>query len=134
MPDDQEQPKGEGDAYVKTVLVVEDDEDIGLFIVQAISQETTHHALLVTDGFQALKALHDLKPDLLIIDYQLPRMDGIDLYDQVSNISGLNAIPTIMMSARLPTQEIGKRKIVGMKKPFELQDLLNKIERLLAFQ
>ncbi len=134
MPDDQEQPKGEGDAYVKTVLVVEDDEDIGLFIVQAISQETTHHALLVTDGFQALKTLHDLKPDLLIIDYQLPRMDGIDLFDRVSNISGLKAIPTIMMSARLPMQEIGKREIVGLKKPFELQDLLNKIERLLAFQ
>src|SRR5437867_971675 len=112
MPDDPQQPEGAGDIYVKTVLVVEDDEDIGLFIVQAISQETIHHALLVTDGFQALKALHDLKPDLLIIDYQLPRMNGIDLYDRVSNISGPNAIPTIMMSARLPTQEIGKREIV----------------------
>lgn len=134
MPGDQIQPEGAGDAYVKTVLVVEDDADIGSFIVQVISQETAHHALLVADGFQALKALHGLKPNLLIIDYQLPNLNGIELYDRISRIKGMEAIPTIMMSARLPTQEIMKRKIVGMKKPFELQDLLNTIEKLLALQ
>jgi DNA-binding response OmpR family regulator len=134
MPDDQIQSEGAGVAYVKTVLVVEDDADIGSFIVQVISQETTHHAFLVTDGFQALKVLHDLKPNLLIIDYQLPNLNGIELYDRISRIKGMEAIPTIMMSARLPTQEIVKRKIVGMQKPFELQDLLNTIERLLALQ
>jgi len=114
------------------ILVVEDDEDIGSFLVQAISQETTHHALLVSDGFQALKTIHELKPNLLIIDYQLPHMNGIELYDRLSAVKGLEAPPTIMMSARLPTHEIAKRKIVAMKKPFELQELLNSIEKLLA--
>ena len=39
---------------VKTVLVVEDDTGIGSFLVQAISQETPHHAMLVADGLQAI--------------------------------------------------------------------------------
>ena len=132
MPDAHQQPKGAGDTFVKTILVVEDDEDIGSFLVQAISQETTHHALLVSDGFQALKTIHELKPNLLIIDYQLPHMNGIELYDRLGAVKGLEAPPTIMMSARLPTHEIAKRKIVAMKKPFELQELLNSIEKLLA--
>lgn len=132
MPDAHQQPKGAGDTSVKTILVVEDDEDIGSFLVQAISQETTHHALLVSDGFQALKTIHELKPNLLIIDYQLPHMNGIELYDRLSTVKDLESPPAIMMSARLPTHEIAKRKIVAMKKPFELQELLNSIEKLLA--
>jgi DNA-binding response OmpR family regulator len=132
MPDAHQQPKGAGDISVKTILVVEDDEDIGSFLVQAISQETTHHALLVSDGFQALKTIHELKPNLLIIDYQLPHMNGIELYDRLRAVKDLEAPPIIMMSARLPTHEIAKRKLVAMKKPFELQELLNSIEKLLA--
>lgn len=133
MPIDH-QPRGSGDAFVKTILVVEDDADIGSFIVQAIHQETSHNVLLVTDGFQALKTIHNLKTDLFIIDYQLPYMNGIELYDQLIDIEHQKTRPTIMISARLPAQEILKRNIVGMKKPFELQDLLNTIERLLALQ
>src|SRR5258708_16712198 len=115
MFDAHQQQEGEGDSSIKTILVVEDDDDIGSFLVQAISQETTHHALLVTDGFQALETVHELKPNLLIIDYQLPHMNGIDLYDQLTARKGLESIPTILMSARLPSQVIAKLKIVVMK-------------------
>ena len=62
MPHNQELSiQGESKSIsVKTILVVEDDTDIGSFLVQAISQETPHHAMLVTDGFQALKALSNI--------------------------------------------------------------------------
>ncbi len=104
MPIDR-QPRGSGNAFVKTILVVEDDADIGSFIVQAIHQETSHNALLVTDGFQALKAIHNLKTDLFIIDYQLPYMNGIELYDQLIDIEHQKTRPTIMISARFPARE-----------------------------
>jgi len=132
MSHDKEQlPAGEN-ALVKTVLVVEDDAGIGGFIVQAILQETSHQAMLVIDGFQALRAVTNIKPSLFILDYQLPRMNGIELYDQLHTIKGFENIPAIMMSARLPKNEIEKRKIVGMNKPLELDDLLLTIESLLA--
>lgn len=128
----QEQRSDTAHIAVKTILVVEDDVDIGSFIVLAISQETNHYSQLVTDGFQALKASYDLKPDLLILDYQLPHMNGIELYDELQARKEMANIPTIMISARLPTQEITSRNITGVKKPFELSELLQTIEEKLA--
>ena len=132
MPHSKEQTHGEEDTKAKMVLVVEDDVGIGNFLVQAILQETSHQAMLVTDGFQALKAVASIKPSLFILDYQLPRMNGIELYDQLHATKGLEHIPAMVISARLPRQEIEKRKIIAMSKPLELDDFLNTIEKLLG--
>src|SRR5438067_12949478 len=131
MTNRSKQPSQDKDGIVKTVLVVEDDTGIGNFLVQAITQETSHHALLAADGFQALKAVASIKPSLFILDYQLPRMNGIELYDKLHTTKGLEEIPAIVISARLPKREIEKRKIMAMSKPLELDDFLNTIEKLL---
>jgi DNA-binding response OmpR family regulator len=112
----------------KTILVVEDDDDIGAFILQALTQETPHHPILVADGKQALQVTRKLIPDLFIIDYLLPHMNGIELYDILRSRQELVAIPTIIISAHLPIQEIIKRKIIGLKKPFDLRELLGTIQ------
>jgi DNA-binding response OmpR family regulator len=132
MPHSKEQAHEEEDTKAKMVLVVEDDVGIGNFLVQAILQETSHQAMLVTDGFQALKAVASIKPSLFILDYQLPRMNGIELYDKLHAMQGFESIPAIIVSARLPRQEIEKRKIMSMNKPLELDDFLNTIDRLLG--
>lgn len=128
----QAQMTGGTQTFLKTILVVEDDAGIGEFLVQALAQETPHHAHLVTDGFQALEAVKESTPDLFILDYQLPRMNGIDLYDQLHRTAGLEATPAIIMSASLPTHEVSKRHVIGLRKPLELDKLLDIIEGLLA--
>ena len=55
----------------KVILIVEDDEDVGEFLVAAIQQETPFHPILVRDGFAAFKTVHDMKPDLFILDYSV---------------------------------------------------------------
>jgi len=132
MSQGKEQPSKEKDASVKTVLVVEDDTGIGTFLVQAILQETHHQALLVTDGFQAIKTVSNIKPSLFILDYQLPRMNGLELYDHLHATKGLEHIPALIISARLPRHEIEKRKLASMSKPLELDDFLQTIEKLLG--
>lgn len=132
MPENVGQNPEEEKSTVKTVLVVEDDTGIGTFLIQAIQQETHYQAMLVTDGFQALKAVANIKPGLFILDYQLPRMNGIELYDRLHAIPGMEDIPAIIVSARLPRSEIEKRKIVGISKPLELDDFLQTIEHLLG--
>jgi|SRR5215472_7495541 len=124
-------PTGENIA-VKSILVVEDDSDIGLFLVQAISQETPYQAMLVTDGFQALKVIASIKPNLFILDYWLPSMNGIELYDRLHATNGLEDIPTIMISAQLPRRELIKRNIHSLHKPLELDEFLRLVERLLS--
>lgn len=126
------EPQSDQRQLTKMILVVEDDEGVGVFLVQAISQETPYQALLVTDGFQALKAVKKMKPDLFILDYQLPNMNGIELFDHLHAMEELSGLPAIIMSARLPKQEIEKRQLIGMHKPLELDELLHTIEDLLS--
>jgi len=117
---------------VKTVLVVEDDEDIGALIVEALSQETPYQALLATDGLQALEMIRSFAPRLFLLDYRLPGMDGIELYDHLHATKGLESVPTLMISVNVPMLEMQKRSIIYMKKPFDLGELLQTISKLLT--
>lgn len=116
---------------MKTILVVEDDAGIGSFLVQAITQETPYRALLVTDSLAALKLIPEIEPGLLILDYQLPYLNGIELYDRLQGLDHVKNIPTMMISARLPLRDLRSRNITGLKKPFELEEFFSLIERLL---
>ena len=134
MSSEQETPVADTYETAKVILIVGDDEGIGTFLVQAIAQEMPYHPVWVKDGFAGLKLIHDLKPNLLLLDYQLPRMSGIEFYDQVRAIPGLEAIPAILMTAfsGMPRSQIDRRKLVGIGKPFELSEMLATIEQLLA--
>jgi DNA-binding response OmpR family regulator len=132
MAQQQEQRTGATKQHLKTILLVEDDINIGEVLVQAITQETSYQAVLATNGFDALKFVEDLTPDLFILDYQLPRMNGIELYDILCKIVKLANVPAIMMSARLPQQELVNRDIIAMNKPIDLDDFLQTIDLLLA--
>jgi CheY-like chemotaxis protein len=115
----------------KTVLIVEDNKDIGSVLATFISEETPYHALLVTNGPDALQAVSAMRPNLLLLDYRLPGMNGIELYDHIQRVEGREDIPVIMISGTLPYQEIAQRHLVGMEKPFDLDDLLQTIEQLI---
>jgi len=132
MAQQQEQRTGDTPRRLKTILLVEDDTNIGEVLVQAITQETSHLAVLAADGFEALKFIESLTPNLFILDYQLPRMNGIELYDKLHLIDKLTDIPAIMISARLPMQELAKRNITAMNKPIDLDDFLQTIDQLLT--
>ncbi|GLV57759.1 hypothetical protein KDH_45950 [Dictyobacter sp. S3.2.2.5] len=115
---------------VKTILLVEDDINIGEVLQQAITQETSFVVILVPDGFQALQMVKEIRPNLFILDYQLPRMNGIELYDRLHVIEELAHVPALMLSAHLPRHELNKRHLQGMSKPIDLDDFLQTIEDL----
>ena len=117
---------------VKMILIVEDDTEIGEVLVQAVQSETPNQVTVVTDGFQALKMVRNIKPQLFVIDYWLPSMNGLELYDQLHTTEGLEDVPAIFMSANAPAGELEKRRVYYIKKPFELDELLQAIEKLLA--
>lgn len=131
MPKETESFFSEGLTSLHTVMIVEDDVHIGAFLVEAITEETPYHALLVANGAEALETVKQLKPSLLILDYHLPGIDGLELYDRVHTMPEMSQIPAIMMSARLPYQELEQRAIVGIHKPFDLDDFLLKVKSLL---
>jgi DNA-binding response OmpR family regulator len=124
------QPKEGDQRNSKTILVVEDDASIGELLTLAISQETPFKALLVLDGFEALQLVHEYTPSLFILDYHLPDINGIALYDRLHALKELASTPALLISANVPHREIAKRSLTGMRKSFDLNQLLATIERL----
>lgn len=116
----------------QTILVVEDDSCIGMLLIEAIHQETPYKAILVTDGEQALQLTRSLTPDLFLLDYHLPFMSGLDLYDSLHAMKEFSAIPALFMSANIPLQELESRHVCFINKPFDLDEMINAIERLLS--
>jgi DNA-binding response OmpR family regulator len=119
---------------VKTVFIIEDDEAIGEFLVQAIQQETPYQSALASYGFQALEMLLTLNPDLLILDYGLPDMNGLEFYDIIHAVTALENLPVLIVSAEAERieKEVKARQLSQLKKPFRLTDLLEAIERLFS--
>ncbi|HLX59374.1 MAG TPA: response regulator [Ktedonobacteraceae bacterium] len=132
MPGNQNQQVRSTQATAKSILLVEDDGAIAELLVQMITQETPYRVFAVPDGPQALELVKDLKPNLLLLDYWLPTIHGIDLYDRLCAAEELAQVPTIMLSVNAPLQEIKKRKITYMKKPFDVDKLLQTIHTLLV--
>lgn len=116
------------------ILVVEDDEATGQIIQLAISQETSYTSELVISGKDALNSLYQYKPDLLIIDYRLPDMTGIELYDRLQTDPSWKSIPALLVSATDRREEVQQRSIEILEKPFDLDDLLQTIDRLIMSQ
>jgi CheY-like chemotaxis protein len=108
------------------------DQGIGSFILRAILDETSYQAILVNDGQRALETVKSVKPDLLVMDYHLPHMSGIELYDHLHARKELEHVPALLMSARLPKDEARRRKITCLEKPFELDALLKTIDDLIV--
>jgi DNA-binding response OmpR family regulator len=121
----------EQDQEGKTILVVEDDDNIGPMLIEALTEETSYRAMLVSDGLQALQVARLIKPNLFITDYRLPHMTGLELYDRLHLTNEMANTPAIIMSARLPEEEVKKRRLIGIHKPFDLDELLDTVERLL---
>ena len=132
MPHDQRAERKA--APIKTILVVEDDTGIAEFLSLAVAQETPYHSLVVADGFEALRVMQEITPNLLIIDYRLPQMNGIELYDHLEKTEGRKVPPTIIVTASIKKleEELKGRHLVGLSKPLELTDLLQTIEQMLA--
>ncbi len=116
------------------ILIVEDDPDIGLLLLTALQQETPYDTLLVSDGEVALRLIAMRKPHLVLVDYQLPGMNGLDLADRIHTMEGLEQVPLLLISANLPRTELARRHLPGLSKPFELEILLTVIRHLLSFQ
>jgi CheY-like chemotaxis protein len=119
---------------MKLVLIVEADAEIGPLLVQAINEETPYQAFLVTHAIQALQIAREITPDLLLLDYQLPDIDGFELYKKLHGMEKLKDIPAILItvSTSFPLRDNEQHKIPGFQIPLELDSLLHLIRELVA--
>ena len=117
-----------------TVLVVDDDPDLR-DILRSILELQGFHVFEAGDGEAALEAIRTRRPDLLILDYSMPRLDGPSVCRTLKQDLLLRHIPVIMLTGRGEVQD----KVVGIDagaddylvKPFEPQELLARVRMAL---
>ncbi len=131
MATNEEIPIHTVQASVKTILIVEDDPSIGEMFVQTLAEEQIYNPVLATSGAQALEIVEDIIPDLLLLDYHLPTMTGLELYDILHTMPQFSHTPAILITAGVLQHDIGNRHIVGMSKPVDINKLLDIISELL---
>src|SRR6476646_3757031 len=115
----------------KTILVVEDDAGIRDTLGEILQEETIHQIFLVQDGESCLKMLQTAKPDLFLLDYRLPDTNGLELLDRIRRIKGYEQTPVVLMSASLSRENITRDHLKYLRKPFDLDRLLQMVEETL---
>jgi DNA-binding response OmpR family regulator len=118
----------------KTILVIDD--DVGFINVITDCLELSGYGVISAyDGLEGLKKVHLKKPDLIILDLMLPKLDGLGLCALLKKDARYAGIPVIMFTARVAEKDIVTGKRLGadayMTKPQEPAILLDKIKGLL---
>jgi excisionase family DNA binding protein len=115
------------------VLIVDDDERLREFV--RVNLEMEGYAVREAGSAEeGLAALEDEPPDLILLDVQMPRMDGWEMLQRVQERHGVGAIPVIMFSGKAeePGDTAGKRGAQAfIGKPFDPQQLIESTKQLL---
>ena len=117
-------------------VIVADDETHILQVVSMKLQNAGYDVLTAVDGEEALELCTSEEPDLLITDYQMPVMTGLELCKQLRASETTRDIPTIMLTARGFDIDPGQMEEAGiatvLAKPFSPRELLGKVDELLT--
>jgi CheY-like chemotaxis protein len=118
----------------KIILIVDDDLEIGDVLQKIITENTNYRTVWIAESDLALAAAHQFRPSLILLDYMLPIMDGLRLYDRMQEIEAIRGVPVVLISAlaTLPFEQLRERGIYLLRKPFELTDLLDIVAQLLT--
>ena len=118
----------------KKILIVDDEPNIRLllhFILGEYFQVSE-----AEDGIQAVEFAHLQKPDVILMDIMMPKMDGMDACHLIKKDPGTNSIPVIMCSSIGFELSVALSKQMGatayVTKPFSPNDLIDKIMQVLA--
>jgi len=120
------------DAFLSpAILIVEDDDATGEVLHLVIEQETPYHLQLAATGREALDAIQTFTPHLCILDYRLPDMTGLELYQRMQTLPEMRTVPTFFMSASKLAAKVLPTDLTLLSKPFELDDFLTVVDSLI---
>jgi two-component system alkaline phosphatase synthesis response regulator PhoP len=118
------------------VLVVDDEPEI-VKMVQKIMEARGHKVTVARDGVEALETARRERPDVMILDLNLPKLDGFEVCKQLKTDEATKGIPIVMLTAAYVSVQDADRGVgVGadeyVVKPFLREVLVHNVERLIA--
>jgi chemosensory pili system protein ChpA (sensor histidine kinase/response regulator) len=119
---------------VPTIMVVDDSLTVRR-VTQRLLERAGYGVLLAKDGVDALRQLQDVKPDAMLVDIEMPKMDGYDLTRNVRGTRATADIPIIMITSRTAEKHRSKAFEVGVNeylgKPYQEDELLRLLKQYL---
>lgn len=119
------------DRRKRSILVVEDDEMTVELLNEILGEEEGHYVLAANDAARALALLRESHVDLIVLDYHLPNIDGVQLFDILKEDPETRDIPVIVLSGDNALPRFGERTITGyLVKPFDMYDLIDQVSKV----
>ncbi len=126
---------GASPGATRTVLVVDDTEFIQL-LLRRLLERAGYAFLGAATGAEGLSLLARVTPDLVLLDVQMPGMDGYETCRELRRIPRLEAVPVVFLSARDTAEDARAASEVGgddfVVKPFDPVDLLGRVRHWTA--
>ncbi|AFY91403.1 response regulator transcription factor [Chamaesiphon minutus] len=122
-----------GRSNTSRILIVDDSSEI-LSVTDAILTSAGYETISYTDGLIALQIIELLPPDLIILDINMPTIDGYEMTRRIRSNSKWDLTPILLFTALDPAQaalglECGADDLLG--KPIAIEELLGKVSLLL---
>jgi len=119
----------------KEILIVDDEPSI-VVPIQFLMEQQGYNVLVAENGEDALDIIYKYKPDLILLDIMLPRIDGYEVCEIVRLDPRYRDIKIIFITAKGREVEIAKGLALGadayITKPFSNTELVSKVKELLA--
>ena len=117
----------------KNILIIEDDANISA--AQKIILEENFNVHIASDGEEGFNKAKELKPDLIILDLMLPKMDGIQVCKSIRTDENISATKIVMVTAKDKSIDEVKGMDTGaddyIMKPFEPDELMHVVNQVL---
>jgi chemosensory pili system protein ChpA (sensor histidine kinase/response regulator) len=129
-----EAPKPQAAATQPTIMVVDDSLTVRK-VTGRLLERQGYIVVTARDGVEAMEKLVELVPDVMLVDIEMPRMDGFDLTRNVRADKRLARVPIIMITSRTADKHQNYAKEIGVShflgKPYQEDDLIEKISGFL---
>ena len=124
------------DRPLTRICYVEDDEDIQRIVRMSLERVGKMTVEVVTDPTQALQAFAEFRPDLVMLDWMMPVLDGPSLFRQMKLRPETSALPVVFITARASQRDLDELKSLGaagtISKPFSPRDLPEQLRAIWA--
>lgn len=119
----------------KRILIADDEPNI-VVSLEFLMRQKGYEVMVATNGEDALAAVGEFAPDLILLDVMMPRLSGYDVCQKVRENPAWAGIRIIMLSAKGRDVEVNKGLAVGadayVTKPFSTKDLIEQVARMLG--
>ena len=118
----------------RTFVMVVDDSITVRRVTERLLERNGMRVITAKDGVDAVAALQDQVPDVILLDIEMPRMDGYEVATHVRNDPRLRHVPIVMITSRVGDKHRSRAMDIGVDqylgKPYQESDLLSAIESL----